>query len=67
MYQPMYDVVILSLGSTDIDIVPPLTQLRKRPLSAVEFVAPLSKIDPIYKEEEEAYKVHPPTYMYLIT
>ena len=32
-------------------------QLRKRALTAGEFVAPLSKIDPIYKEEEEAYKV----------
>ena len=32
-------------------------QLRKRPLTAGEFVAPLSKIDPIFKEEEEAYKV----------
>ena len=32
-------------------------QLRRRPLTAAEFVAPLSKIDPIYKEEEEAYTV----------
>ena len=32
-------------------------QLSKKPLSAVEFVAPLARIDPIYKEEEEAFKV----------
>ena len=32
-------------------------QLRKRHLAAAEFVTPLAKIDPIYKEEEEAYKV----------
>ena len=32
-------------------------QLSKRPLLAVEFVAPLARIDPIYKEEEEAFKV----------
>ena len=29
----------------------------KKPLSAPEFVPPLAKIDPIYKEEEEAFKV----------
>ena len=34
-------------------------QLHRRPLTAAEFIAPLSKIDPIYKEEEEAYKVEP--------
>ena len=32
-------------------------QLSKRPLTSVEFVAPLARIDPIYKEEEEAFKV----------
>jgi len=32
-------------------------QFRRRPLTAVEFIASLSKIDLIYKEEEEAYKV----------
>ena len=32
-------------------------QLSKKPLAAVEFVAPLARIDPIYKEEEEAFKV----------
>ncbi|XP_044182545.1 dynein regulatory complex protein 11-like [Acropora millepora] len=33
-----------------------LQQLSKKPLAAVEFVAPLARIDPIYKEEEEAFK-----------
>ncbi|KAJ7377930.1 Dynein regulatory complex protein 11 [Desmophyllum pertusum] len=33
-----------------------IQQLSKRPISAVEFVAPLARIDPIYKEEEEAFK-----------
>jgi len=32
-------------------------QFCRRPLTAAEFIAPLSKIDPIYKEEEEVYKV----------
>ena len=32
-------------------------QFRRRPLTAAEFIAPLFKIDPIYKEEEEAYKI----------
>ncbi len=35
----------------------PTPQLRRKPLTAAEFVGPLSKIDPIYKEEEEAFKV----------
>ena len=34
-----------------------MVQLSKKPLTAVEFVAPLAKIEPIYKEEEEAFKV----------
>ena len=34
-----------------------MIQLNKKPLTAVEFVAPLAKIEPIYKEEEEAFKV----------
>ena len=35
----------------------PHTQLRRRPLTAAEFIPALSKMDPIYQEEEEAYKV----------
>ncbi|XP_033730694.1 dynein regulatory complex protein 11-like [Pecten maximus] len=30
--------------------------LSKKPLQAVEFIAPLARIDPIYKEEEESFK-----------
>ncbi|KAL8567498.1 hypothetical protein ACOMHN_010089 [Nucella lapillus] len=30
--------------------------LAKRPLHSIEFVAPLARMDPIYKEEEEAFK-----------
>lgn len=33
-----------------------IQQLGKKPLAALEFIAPLAKIDPIYKEEEEAFK-----------
>lgn len=33
-----------------------ISQLSKKPIQAVEFVAPLARIDPIYKEEEEAFK-----------
>ena len=32
-------------------------QLSKKPLTAAEFIPLLAKIDPIYKEEEEAFKV----------
>ena len=34
-----------------------VNQLSKKPLQAVEFVAPLARIDPVYKEEEESFKV----------
>ena len=34
-----------------------ITTLSKKPLQSVEFIAPLARIDPIYKEEEEAFKV----------
>lgn len=34
-----------------------IQQLPKKPLTSVEFIAPLARIDPIYKEEEEAFKV----------
>lgn len=34
-----------------------LSQQTKRPLTAVEFIPPLARQDPVYKEEEEAYKV----------
>ena len=34
-----------------------LFQLHRKPLTALEFVTPLARIDPIYKEEEEQFKV----------
>eukprot|EP00112_Aurelia_sp_Birch-Aquarium-sp1_P000787 Seg1077.3 transcript_id=Seg1077.3/GoldUCD/mRNA.D3Y31 product="Dynein regulatory complex protein 11" protein_id=Seg1077.3/GoldUCD/D3Y31 len=34
-----------------------IQQLSKKPLTASEFIPLLAKIDPIYKEEEEAFKV----------
>ncbi|KAJ0064981.1 hypothetical protein NL108_000949, partial [Boleophthalmus pectinirostris] len=33
-----------------------ILQLTKRPLTAVEFVEPLAKLDPVFQEEEEALK-----------
>merc|ERR1719494_802865 len=33
-----------------------IQQLSKKSLTATEFVGPLARIDPIYKEEEEAFK-----------
>ena len=32
-------------------------QLRRKPLTASEFLAPLSKMDPIYAEIEDGFKV----------
>lgn len=34
-----------------------ILQQARKPLTATEFVAPLAKIDPVFKEEEEALKV----------
>ena len=34
-----------------------VNQLLKRPLGGIEFIAPLARLDPIYKEEEEMFKV----------
>lgn len=34
-----------------------ISQQETKPLTAAEFVAPLAKIDPIFQEEEEAFKV----------
>eukprot|EP00118_Oscarella_pearsei_P005214 m.23658 g.23658 ORF g.23658 m.23658 type:complete len:173 (+) comp28513_c0_seq2:2470-2988(+) len=33
-----------------------VAQLNRRPLAAAEFVPSLAKIDPVYREEEEAFK-----------
>ena len=45
-------------GGWELSSLLSLTQLHRRPLAASEFIPFLSKIDPIYKEEEEAFKVH---------
>ena len=37
-------------------------QLRRKPLVASEFLTALSKIEPIYAEEEEAFKVYNDVY-----
>lgn len=34
-----------------------ILQQARKPLTATEFVAPLAKIEPVFKEEEEALKV----------
>jgi len=34
-----------------------VNQLTKKPLAGIEFIAPLARLDPIYKEEEEMFKV----------
>lgn len=34
-----------------------ISQLSKKPLLSTEFIGPLSRIDPVYTEEEEAFKV----------
>ena len=34
-----------------------INQLSKKPLTSVEFITPLARLDPVYKEEEEAFKV----------
>lgn len=37
-----------------------LSQMDRKPLSAVEFIPALARQDPVYKEEEEAFKVRNP-------
>jgi hypothetical protein len=34
-----------------------ITQLPKKPLQAIEFIAPLARLDPVYKEEEDQFAV----------
>lgn len=43
-----------------------ILQQARKPLTAAEFVAPLAKIDPVFKEEEEALKVHSLIFLLLI-
>eukprot|EP00111_Clytia_hemisphaerica_P004244 TCONS_00012119-protein len=53
-YTPGHMVDVIKQVLTDRRIK---QQLTKKPLVASEFVGPLAKIEPIYKEEEEAFKV----------
>ena len=41
-----------------------ISQLSKKPLQAMEFIAPLARMDPVYKEEEESYKVSRDHFVY---
>ena len=52
-YTPGHLTTVISQVLTDRR----MQQLRRRPITAAEFIPFLSKIDPIYKEEEESYKV----------
>jgi hypothetical protein len=36
-----------------------INQLTKKPLVSAEFIAPLARLDPVYKEEEESFKACP--------
>lgn len=53
-YTPGHMVTAVQQVLTDRRI----QQLSKKPLQSIEFVAPLARIDPIYKEEEESFKVN---------
>ena len=34
-----------------------IAHMSKKPLTAIEFIQPLAKVDPVYKEEEDSFKV----------
>ncbi|XP_067844026.1 dynein regulatory complex protein 11 [Heptranchias perlo] len=46
----------LSQAAKDVLTERRIKQLHTKPLTAVEFITPLAKQDPIYKEEEESFK-----------
>ncbi|XP_019862956.1 PREDICTED: IQ and AAA domain-containing protein 1-like [Amphimedon queenslandica] len=52
----MSSLAKVSDGYTPGHMITGITQLRKCPLTTAEFIPFLAKIDPIYREEEEAYK-----------
>jgi len=52
-YTPGHMVKVIKTVLTERRI----KQLSKKPLVGSEFVGPLAKIEPIYKEEEEAFKI----------
>lgn len=54
----LFTLCVYTLLCTRVSLhIRDLLQQRRKPLTAAEFVTPLSKIDPIYKEEEEEFKV----------
>lgn len=52
-YTPGHMVIAIKAVLTERRV----KQLSKKPLTAAEFIPPLAKIEPIYKDEEEAFKV----------
>lgn len=60
-YTPGHMVTAINQVLTDRRI----QTLSKKPLQAVEFISPLARIDPIYKEEEEAFTVSQIPQLYL--
>ena len=38
-----------------------ISQLNKKPLVSMEFITPLARMDPVYEDEEEAFRV---SYLY---
>jgi len=53
-----YTAGMIDSVCTSVLIERRINQLGKRPLTSIEFIAPLARLDPIYKEEEEMFKVN---------
>ena len=53
-----YTAGMIDSVCTSVLIERRVNQLGKKPLASIEFVAPLARLDPIYKEEEEMFKVN---------
>ena len=34
-----------------------IAHMAKKPLTAIEFIQPMAKVDPVYMEEEDSFKV----------
>lgn len=43
-----------------------IAHMSKKPLTAIEFVQPLATMDPVYKEEEDSFKVQQCSLIYLL-
>ena len=52
-YTPGHIISVIQTVLTDRRV----NQQAKKPLQAIEFLTPLARIDPIFKEEEEVFKV----------